>query len=311
MADLSRILPDLYGSNAVLVAFAFFVIGMSIKMALFPMHAWLPGAYADAPSAVSALVAATSTKVAVYVLVRVMFFVFEPRFSVEMIPVASLLAWMGAGAMVVGSVMAIAQTDFKRMLAYSSVAQIGYIVLGVGLANTMGFTGGILHLVNHAFMKGGLFLVAGAIVYRTGLRTISEFYLLSVKMPWTAATFTVCAFAMIRDPTDGRLLQQAVSHPRRGRRRQLDLSWWSSSSAAFSPSPIWRTCCDTCTSRRRPPPGRVGGRPVPEAIKRDDVPWTMLGPMLAMAAVVVLLGLFNGEVVGRFIDPGMPMGLER
>ena len=88
MADLSRILPDLYDSNAVLVGFAFFVIGMSIKMALFPMHTWLPGAYSDAPSAVSALIAATTTKVAAYVLVRVMFFVFEPRFSIEMIPVA-------------------------------------------------------------------------------------------------------------------------------------------------------------------------------------------------------------------------------
>ena len=135
-----------------------------------------------------------------------MFFVFEPRFSVDMIPVATLLAWMGTGAMILGSVMAIAQTDFKRMLAYSSVAQIGYIVLGVGMANGMGFTGGILHLVNHAFMKGGLFLVAGAIVYRTGLRKISEFRLLSVKMPWTAATFTVCAFAMIRDPPHRRFL---------------------------------------------------------------------------------------------------------
>ncbi len=310
MADLSRILPDLYESNAVLVAFAFFVIGMSIKMALFPMHAWLPGAYADAPSAVSALVAATSTKVAAYVLVRVMFFVFEPRFSVEMIPVASLLAWMGAGAMVLGSVMAIAQTDFKRMLAYSSVAQIGYIVLGVGLANTMGFTGGILHMVNHAFMKGGLFLVAGAIVYRTGLRTISEFSLLSVKMPWTAATFAVCAFAMIGIPPMGGFFSKLYLIL-----GAIDAGNWTFVVVIVLSSVLTLAYLGNVLRYmyfpKEPTTGRVGGRPVPKAIKHDDVPWTMLGPMVAVATVVVLLGLFNGEVVGRFIEPGMPIGLER
>ncbi|SVC49384.1 uncharacterized protein METZ01_LOCUS302238, partial [marine metagenome] len=134
MADLAQILPSLYESNAVRVGFAFLVIGLSIKMALFPMHAWLPGAYSDAPSAVSALIAATSTKVAAFALVRMLFFVFEPRFSVELIPVTTLLCRMGAIAMILGSVMALAQSDLKRMLAYSSVAQIGYIVLGVGLA---------------------------------------------------------------------------------------------------------------------------------------------------------------------------------
>ena len=141
MADLAQILPGLYDSNAVRVGFAFLVIGLAIKMALFPMHAWLPGAYSDAPSAVSALIAATTTKVAAYALIRMMFFVFEPRFSIELIPVTTLLSWMGAIAMILGSVMAIVQTDLKRMLAYSSVAQIGYIVLGVGLANADGLTG--------------------------------------------------------------------------------------------------------------------------------------------------------------------------
>ena len=200
MTDLAGILPGLYDSNAVLVGFAFFVISMSIKMALFPMHAWLPGAYSDAPSAVSALIAATTTKLAAYVLVRVMFFVFEPRFSVEMIPFATLLSWMGAIGMVLGSVIAIAQSDLKRMLAYSSVAQIGYIVLGVGLANAMGLTGGLLHIVSHAFMKGCLFLVAGAIVYQTGLREIRDFRHLSVRMPWTAATFSIAAASMVGIP---------------------------------------------------------------------------------------------------------------
>ena len=310
MADLSRILPDLYESNAVLVGFAFFVIGMSIKMALFPMHTWLPGAYSNAPSAVSALIAATTTKVAAYVLVRVMFFVFEPRFSIEMIPVTTLLGWMGAVAMILGSVMAIAQSDFKRMLAYSSVAQIGYIVLGIGLANTAGFTGGILHLVNHAFMKGGLFLVAGAIVYRTGLREIREFRSLSLKMPVTAATFTVCAFAMIGIPPTGGFFSKFYLIL-----GAIDAGNWvfvgvivlSSVLALAYLANVLRYIYFPKEATAR----GGGGQPVPEAIKRDEVPWTMLGPMLAITAVIVLLGVFNGEVVGRFIEPATPAGLAR
>ena len=204
MADLALILPDLYGSNVVLVGFAFFVIGISIKMALFPMHTWLPAAYSNAPSAVSALIAATTTKVAAYVLVRVMFFVFEPRFSIDTIPVAPLLSWMGAIAMILGSLMAIAQSDLKRMLAYSSVAQIGYIVLGVGMANAMGFTGGILHLVNHAFMKRVPLPSGGRDRLSHGAPGDPE---LSTSFgpgcPWTAATFTVCALAMIGIPPTG------------------------------------------------------------------------------------------------------------
>ena len=310
MADLSRILPDLYESNTVLVGFAFFVIGISIKMALFPMHTWLPGAYSNAPSAVSALIAATTTKVAAYVLVRVMFFVFEPRFSIEMIPVTTLLGWIGAAAMILGSVMAIAQSDFKRLLAYSSVAQIGYIVLGIGLANTAGFTGSILHLVNHAFMKGGLFLVAGAIVYRTGLREIREFRNLSRKMPVTAATFTVCAFAMIGIPPTGGFFSKFYLIL-----GAIDAGNWvfvgvivlSSVLALAYLTNVLRYIYfpnDDAT-------GGGGRQPVPEATRRDEVPWTMLGPMLAVTAIIVLLGIFNGEVVDRFIEPAMPAGLAR
>ena len=310
MADLSRILPDLYDSTTVLVGFAFFVIGISIKMALFPMHTWLPGAYADAPSAVSALLAATSTKVAAYVLVRVMFFVFEPRFSIETIPVTTLLSWMGAVAMVLGSGMAIAQSDFKRMLAYSSVAQIGYIVLGIGLANTAGFTGGMLHLVNHAFMKGGLFLVAGAIVYRTGLREIREFRGLSLKMPVTAATFSVCALAMVGIPPTGGFFSKFYLIL-----GAIDAGNWVFVGVIVLSS-VLALAYLTNVLRYMYFPGEaaaggVGGQPGPEAITRDEVPWSMLGPMLTVAACIVLLGIFSGEVVSRFIEPSTPGGLAR
>ena len=310
MADLSRILPDLYQSNAVLVGFTFFVIGMSVKMALFPMHAWLPGAYSDAPSAVSALIAATTTKVAAYVLIRVMFFVFEPRFSVELIPVTTLLSWMGAVAMILGSVMAIAQSDLKRMLAYSSVAQIGYIVLGVGLANAMGLTGGLLHLLHHAVMKGCLFLVAGAIIYRTGLREISEFRHLSIKMPWTAATFTIAAFSMIGiPPTSGFFSKLYLILG------AIEAGQWVFVAVILLSSVLALGYFVNVIRYMYFPKERAhetrGEVPVPEEPTRNEAPLTMLVPMLVLAAGTVLLGLFNGEVVSRFLDPAIPAGFVR
>jgi len=301
MADLSRILPAIYESGAVLVAFAFFVIGISIKMALFPMHAWLPGAYSDAPSAVSALIASTTTKVAAYVLVRVMFFVFEPRFSIEMIPVTTLLSWMGAIAMILGSVMAIAQSDLKRMLAYSSVAQIGYIVLGIGLANAAGLTGGLLHLVNHAFMKGCLFLVAGAIVYRTGVRRIQDLRNLYVKMPWTTAVFAIAALSMVGIPPFGGFFSKLyliIGAVEAGKWVFVGVLLFSSALAlAYFGNVI-----------------RYMYLPVPETsgtkieAARDEAPWSMVAPMLTLAAAIVLLGIFNGEIVSRFLQHAIPAG---
>ena len=316
MADLSRILPDLYQSNAVLVGFAFFVMGMAIKMALFPMHAWLPGAYSNAPSAVSALVAATTTKVATYVLIRVMFFVFEPRFSIDLLPVTTILSWMGALAMMLGSVMAIAQSDLKRMLAYSSVAQIGYIALGIGLANATGFIGGMLHLVNHAFMKGCLFLVAGAIVYRTGLREIRDLRNLSVTMPWTAAAFTVAAFAMIGIPPTGGFFSKLYLIL-----GAIDAGQWvfvaviivsSVLALAYFVNVIRYIYFPASTEAETPAaPRPVTAVTAAVAPARLEAPLTMLVPILVLAAGIVGLGIFNGAVVSRFLEPAVPVSFVR
>jgi multicomponent Na+:H+ antiporter subunit D len=305
MADLATILPSAYESNAVLVGFAFFVIGMSIKMALFPMHAWLPGAYSDAPSAVSALIAATTTKVAAYVLIRVMFFVFEPRFSIEMIPVTALLSWMGAIAMLLGSVMAVAQSDIKRMLAYSSVAQIGYIVLGIGLANTMGLTGGLLHLVGHAFMKACLFLVAGSIVYRTGLRQIREFRHLSVKMPWTSAIFVVAAFSMIGiPPTTGFFSKLYLTLG------AIDDERWIFVAVILISSILALMYFMNVIRYMYLPEEKVTTEGSTQKLTSsqpifDEAPLTMLIPMGILAVLIIVLGLFNGEIVSSFIDPAI------
>ncbi|RLI85357.1 MAG: monovalent cation/H+ antiporter subunit D family protein, partial [Candidatus Altiarchaeales archaeon] len=132
MADLSVILPKAYASypRVVLTAIIFFIVGLSIKIALFPLHTWLPNAYTHAPSVVSAELAALMTKVGAYVMIRIL-----SIFGISLlgdIPIADILSWVAAVAIIIGSINAIAQTDIKRMLAYSSVSQIGYIVLGIG-----------------------------------------------------------------------------------------------------------------------------------------------------------------------------------
>ena len=162
------------GTRTVETAFAFLTVGISIKIALVPLHLWLPNAYAYAPSVVSALIAATATKVAIYVLLRFMFTIFGVSFAFENMPLSLIFLTLALAAMFAGSVAAIFQDNIKRLLAYSSIAQIGYIILGISLATVTGLTATILHLFNHALMKGALFLAMGCVVYRFGMANMEQ-----------------------------------------------------------------------------------------------------------------------------------------
>ena len=201
MADVRNILPLVYGNPAVAAALLLMVIGMGIKMAIFPLHGWLPDAYTYAPSTTSALVAPIGTKVAAYVIIRILFFVFDVKFVSHTLPITDLLGWLAAIGIIYGSVMAMAQNEMKRMLAYSSVAQIGYIGLGIGMANPFGFIGAVLHILNHAFMKGALFLVAANLRKNSGHSDISKLDAsYRGKLPWSMAAFTLAALSMIGLP---------------------------------------------------------------------------------------------------------------
>lgn len=200
MADMASLLPAIAGSPAVIAGTMLIVVGMMVKMALFPLHVWLPDAHSFAPPVVAAILAAVQIEVAAYVIIRLMLSVFPAGYLVTATPVTTIMGWMSAVGIIFGSVMAIAQRDFKRMLAYSTVAQIGYIGIGIGMANPLALIGGLLHIVNHAFMKSCLFLVAGGIRYQTGLHDIPQFAGLGRKMPWLMAGFTVAALSMVGIP---------------------------------------------------------------------------------------------------------------
>jgi multicomponent Na+:H+ antiporter subunit D len=183
-----------------IAALAFITVGISLKLALFPLHNWLPNAYAYAPSFATAFLAATATKVAVYLLMRFYFSVFSPTINFKALPISGLIIGLSVAAMFAASFIAIFQVNLKRMLAYSSVAQIGYITLGIGIANQAGLTGSIVHLANHAMMKAALFLSLGAVFYRIGSVRLHDLSGIGQKMPLTMAAFVIAGFGIIGTP---------------------------------------------------------------------------------------------------------------
>ncbi|HSR71015.1 MAG TPA: monovalent cation/H+ antiporter subunit D family protein [Kiloniellales bacterium] len=200
MMDLAERIPPVSDSRTVLVAFAFLAVGASLKLALFPLHLWLPNAYAYAPSAVTAFLAATATKVSVYILLRFFFTVFGAGYSFDLLTLNHLLMPLAVVAILVCSTVAIYQNDVKRLLAYSSVAQIGYMILGIGFVSVSGLTAGIVHLFNHAMIKGGLFLALGCVALRIGSVRIEDMRGLGRRMPLTMFSFVLGGLSLIGVP---------------------------------------------------------------------------------------------------------------
>ncbi len=200
MQDLAARLPAVWDTRTVRAGFAFLAVGIGLKLAMFPLHLWLPNAYTYAPSVVTAFLAATATKVAVYALLRFMLGIFGIDFSLGRMPLEYILLPVGLLGILSASLVAIYQVEVKRLLAYSSVAQIGYMVLGIGLASTTGITGAILHLFNHALMKGALFLALAAVAYRLGSTALKDLAGLGRRMPWTMFAIVVGGLSLIGVP---------------------------------------------------------------------------------------------------------------
>ena len=200
LADLQTRIPQIQDSRPLLAAFAFITVGLALKAALFPLHLWLPNAYAYAPSGVSAFMAATATKVSLYVLLRFTFTLFGAEFAFGELPLHWVLLVPAVIAMFAGSFSAIFQRDIKRMLAYSSVAQIGYITLAIALASQAGVQAAMLHMFNHGLMKAALFCALGCIFYRIGSTRIEDMAGLGRQMPWTFAAIVTGGLSLLGAP---------------------------------------------------------------------------------------------------------------
>ncbi len=200
MHDLAQRLPEVAYTKTVFTAFAFFIVGVCLKLALFPLHLWLPNAYAYAPSVVTAFLAATATKVAIYVMVRFIFTVYGIEFSLTHLPLTEVLAVLGLLGIFSASFVAIIQTNVKRLFAFSSVAQIGYMVLGFSLGTQAGLQASLLHVFNHALMKAAIFMAIAGVVFKVGGVHLTDFKGLGKTMPITMAAIVVGGLSLIGVP---------------------------------------------------------------------------------------------------------------
>jgi multicomponent Na+:H+ antiporter subunit D len=306
MANLFQILPKLYESKTIIAGFVFIMIGLGIKMALFPLHVWLPNAYTQAPSAVSAVVAPLMTKVMAYTAIRVMFSVFEPEFSITMLGATDIMVWLGSAAILFGAVMALSQNDFKRMLSYIIVAEIGYIVGGIGLANAVGFKGAVFHIVNDAMMMACLFLVAGQIMYQTGGHGISDFKGIFRNMPVTAVVFTIGALAVIGVPPTCGFFSKWY----------LLLGGIKANQWGFVTALLVCTLINIALFFRIFDKGLFvhglghgqGNEGTHERAHKGEAPLPMLIPACILAVAIILAGVFNQAIVNGVILFTVPKG---
>jgi multicomponent Na+:H+ antiporter subunit D len=302
MADLARLLPGQYHSQVVLIALAFFIVGVAIKMALFPLHVWLPDAYTYAPPAVNSLVAPLTTKVGAYVAIRIMYTIFTPSFTKDLVPAATLLSWVSASAILFGCILALAQSDLRRMLAYVLVAEVGYIVLGIGLANRNSLTGAILHIQNDALMMGSLFLVLGVLASKEGFRNIHEFQNIHKKMPITMAVFVVSALSVVGiPPTCGffskwYLLLGAIGE------RQWFFVFLLLASSLIHAILFFRVFETVYFS----PPEEADQNSGAVVRSMDEAPLSALIPMILLGLGILSLGLLSGKIISGIIQFAIP-----
>jgi multicomponent Na+:H+ antiporter subunit D len=201
MPDMARQIEIIGINKAVAFVIAIFIMGFGLKASMVPFHAWLPDAHPSAPAPISAMLSGVLIKaIGVYAIARFMFDVIGPNAMVS-----SILMFLGALSMVVGVFLAVGQSDFKRMLAYHSISQMGYVTIGLGLGlnpnvppliAAMGLFGGLYHLVNHAVFKSLLFLCSGSFEYRTGTRNRYEMGGLIRKMPVTSVACSIASLSI-------------------------------------------------------------------------------------------------------------------
>ena len=191
-AQLSALIPGNM-NNATKLAFALLYIGFSTKAFIVPFHPLAADAHGAAPASISVLISGVLTKSGIYGIIRLTYFLFQ---TMELGSFQFLLVFVGSVSMFVCVTMALAQHDFKRLLAFHSISQIGYVLTAIGLCTGLGFSAGLYHAMNHTFFKGLLFLSAGAVLYETGTTNLDELGGLSKKMPWTTGLFLVGALSI-------------------------------------------------------------------------------------------------------------------
>jgi len=268
-----------------------FLLGCFVKAGVVPLHTWLPDAHPAAPSPVSAFLSGMMIKIGAYGIIRFIFPILNfdlPATNFGEL-LSSLIMSIGIASMLIGVLLALAQTDVKRLLAYHSISQMGYILLGIGLGTELGLAGGLYHLVNHAIFKGLLFLCMGTVIYSTGMRKLDDLGGLWKRMPITTSTCIIAALAISGIPpfngfASKTVLAEAVAN------YNFILKFVMMVTAALTFASFLKLIGYT-----------FFGEPQKQLITVKEVPLPMLLPMIVLAILCVLLGINAQFVLNRFI----------
>jgi multicomponent Na+:H+ antiporter subunit D len=284
---MGRRIAAVQGTRPVLAALAFLTVGISLKLALFPLHQWLPNAYTFAPSAVASFLAATATKVAVYVLLRFYFSVFGESAVFAQLPMQEAMLLLALAGMFVASTIAIYQTDLKRLFAYSSVGQIGYIILGLSFHSASGLTATIVHLFNHGVTKGAIFLLLGSVAMVMGGTSLARIQGLGKRMPLTSFGIVVCGLSLIGVPGTAGFVSKWYLLLAALERGQWWLVFLIVASSLLAAAYVWRFV-DAAYFRE----------PRKDTADGGAVPWSMGVPAGVLVAAAVYFGLDTSFTVG-------------
>ncbi len=304
MVDLAARLPGLYDSHVVALAFFICLTGLFVKMAFFPVHVWLPNAYSNASSAAGILIAPLTTKVMIYVMIRITLTVFTPDYAFDVLDIGDAVVWLSVIAIVMGSVFALAQNRLKRILSYIVVAEVGYMVGGFWLGNRAGITGSILHIVNDAAMTLCVFLAAGALLTRVPGDRLIHLQGLFRKMPVSMAALVVGGLSIIgAPPTCGffskwYLISGGIDAGHYGFVAALLFSSLVNVALFFR---VFEIAYYEPFGADHGHDPRAHG-----ASGREDAPAAMLAPLVVVAVLLVALGLYSGDLVSAIIQHAIP-----
>jgi len=299
MENMATLLPAISNSKIIWFAFAITMAGLFVKMALFPLHGWLPKAYSNAPSSVTSLVAPLTTKVMVYVMVRMVISVFTTKFAFGTLQVSTALVWVAVIAIVSGSLMALIQNRIKSILTYIIIAEVGYMVGGFWLGNRSGMTGAMIHIVNDAIMTLCMFLATNNILYTIKTDRLDRLSGLFKKMPFTMSAFIIGTLSLIGvPPTCGFFSKWYLING------AIEAGSW-----AFAAALIFSSLINVVLFFRiiefayyeQTDHNHTG----PE-LQINEAPVHMVVPALVVAALLIIVGVYTGEIVTYFIAPVIP-----
>jgi len=286
MADIANQVPSAEPVHLFMIL-AFFVVGFGVEAAIFPLNAWLPDAHSSAPSSVSAILSAIAIKTGVYGIARVSYTLMNAQGFLI------FLSLIGILTLVIGEIAAYAQKDdLKRMLAYSSIGQIGLIVFAIGIGSSLGLFGALFQLVNHALAKCLLFLAAGYMISLAGSKKLSDMWGLGRTMPLTAVAFTVAAFSLVGLPPFAGFMSKlsiVFAALKTGRSAYVGLAAVALAATVVEGGYFFRVIQGLYFKRRTEP---QSARPVREA------PAAALVPVVVLGALIIAIGVYPQLVTG-------------